>query len=133
MGASYVGGYIHFVWGTKFRIRYLNVRDDRKRVASEIRRIATEEGAIVIAVYAMMEHVHLLVKLPNRLAPSDFMGAVKRRSAYCMNQKEQVVRWQRGFGAFHTSEWQRNVVRNYILNQEEHHKLTKYHDALDED
>ncbi|NVK04791.1 MAG: transposase [Flavobacteriia bacterium] len=111
---------------------YLSVREDRKRVAHEIRQIANEEGALVIAVYVMIDHTHLLVKLPNSIAPSVFMGAVKRRSAFCMNQNEQVVRWQRGFGAFHLSEAQGIATRKYIVNQEEHHKLKQYEDFLDE-
>lgn len=130
MGASFVSGYIHFVWGTKFRMRFLNVREDRKRVATEIRRIATEEGAIVMAVYVMMDHTHLLVKLPNHISPSGFIGAVKRRSAFCMNLNELMVRWQRGFGAFHMNEAQGLAARKYIINQEEHHKLKKYEERL---
>lgn len=80
-------------------------------------------GGIAFEINGMEEHVHLLVKIPPTVAISDFLRDLKANSS--QKGKEFTnggFGWQRRFGAFTVSESQFEVVRNYIRNQEEHHK-----------
>ena len=54
---------------------------------------------------------------------SDFLRDLKSNSSKKGKElTNEKFAWQRRFGAFTVSESQFEVVRNYIRNQEEHHK-----------
>lgn len=89
--------------------------------------IATDIGVKPLAVYAMPEHVHLLVSMRATQTLSEVVGHVKRRSAKLFNETSNShVHWQRGYGAFSVSRDHVQTVINYILNQEEHHRRKNF-------
>lgn len=65
-----------------------------------------------------------------RLSPihnlSDLVQTLKTASTKWLKQKSPDFRnfsWQSGFGAFSVSKSQTDVVKEYIRNQKEHHKI----------
>ncbi len=63
--------------------------------------------------------------MPVTICISDFIGAVKANSSKWINEQHFVkgkFQWQEGYGAFSYARNQRDVVINYIINQEEHHR-----------
>ena len=80
-------------------------------------------GGTALEIGGVEDHVHLLVKLKPTARLSDFLRDLKSNSSTWA--KENGIRkfaWQRRYGAFTVSESQMNKIRNYIRNQEEHHK-----------
>lgn len=80
-------------------------------------------GGTAFEINGIEDHVHLLVKIPPTICVSDFLRDLKANSS--RKGKEFTngkFGWQRRYGAFSVSESQFDVVRNYIRNQEEHHK-----------
>lgn len=73
------------------------------------------------------DHVHVLTGFKPTLAISDLMRDIKRSSAIYINQKKIFpygFKWQEGYGAFTVGYKELDIVYNYILNQEDHHKKT---------
>ena len=80
-------------------------------------------GGIAFEINGMNDHVHLLVKAPPTVKFSDFLRDLKSNSSKKAKElTKSKFAWQRRYGAFTVSESQFEVVRNYIRNQEEHHK-----------
>ncbi len=71
----------------------------------------------------MADHVHLLVRLNQNLCLADFMKKLKANSSgWAARTNGKKFKWQEGYGAFSVSESQIERVRNYVRNQEQHHR-----------
>ena len=79
----------------------------------------------LLAIYAMPDHVHILVGLHPAQSISDFARIVKTNSSKWINERGFIpfrFEWQKGYGAFSYSKSQVSRVVRYIQNQEEHHR-----------
>ena len=78
------------------------------------------------------DHVHLLISLKSTHCLADFMRELKKASSMWVHQEIDIPQfsWQTGYGAFTVSPSSREGVRNYISNQEEHHRQYTYRDEL---
>ena len=117
--------YIHFVWSTKNRIQTLDTPELRKNVWQHIRENAVNKDIFVDFVNGHSEHCHCLVSLGVDQTTSKVMQLIKGESAFWFNKQKltkQKLEWQDEYFAVSVSESQIDVVRNYIKNQEEHHK-----------
>lgn len=79
----------------------------------------------LLSIGGMTDHIHALVSMHPKQAPSDLMYELKRSSSLWINENKFVVgkfSWQEGFGAFSYSQSQISRVSKYIENQETHHK-----------
>lgn len=86
-------------------------------------------GGTALEINGMAEHVHALAVLPPTVSVSDFMSKLKANSSsWAKAQTRGRFAWQRRYGAFTVSESQVERVRNYIRNQEEHHRKTTFED-----
>jgi REP element-mobilizing transposase RayT len=97
----------------------------RQAVFSKIAGIIKEAGDIPLIINGMPDHVHILVKMrsDNRLA--DLVRVVKSRTSRWIHETwpdRSCFQWQTGYGAFTVSFTHVEKVREYIANQEEHHK-----------
>lgn len=126
MSNTYTKCYIHLVWSTKHRERLISNKT-KPLVEKLIVGIAKDCSLIPIAVYAMPDHIHLLVAVPPTRSISDVVGHIKRRSSKIHNENQgQKLYWQRGFGAFSVSHLGLEKVIEYIKNQEEHHTKVNF-------
>ncbi len=73
----------------------------------------------------MDDHVHVLAKLRPDKAVSDVLRDLKANSSGWMKDVFPELKdfsWQNGYGAFTVSTSQIEKVKEYIANQEEHHR-----------
>lgn len=115
---------IHAVFAVKRRENVL-AKQRRNGLYQYISGIITAKGGKALAVGGWNDHVHILFGAPLIISISDFMSGIKASSSGWINEKGFVkgkFEWQAGYGAFSYSKGQRDVVINYIMNQEEHHK-----------
>lgn len=78
-----------------------------------------------IIVNGMPDHIHAFIGLRPAMAISDLVRDIKNNSSNFINDKKWIkgkFAWQQGYGAFSYSHSQIDIVYNYILNQESHHK-----------
>lgn len=119
----FVKVYIHFVWRTKNRIPFLNSKDLRIKVWNHIRENAKEKGIFVDFVSGY--HNHCLVSLRTDQTIQKVMQLIKWESSFWINKHqltEQKFDWQDEYFAVAVSESGIHWVRQYIKNQEVHHK-----------
>jgi REP element-mobilizing transposase RayT len=91
--------------------------------------IIEQQGHKLMIINGVQDHVHILISMDPKQAPSDLMFHLKRSSSLWINQNKLVsgkFSWQEGFGAFSLSKSQFPFVLNYIKNQQDHHKKTTF-------
>ncbi len=79
----------------------------------------------MLGIFAMHDHVHLLVGMKPNISISELVRDIKAGSSKHINDNNWLkghFNWQEGFGAFSYSKSQIDTVVKYIMNQEEHHK-----------
>ena len=79
----------------------------------------------------MPDHLHLLISMSPKQAPSDLMYHIKRSSSLWINRNMLSLgkfSWQEGFGAFSLGKSQLNEKIKYIENQQEHHKKKSFYE-----
>ena len=77
--------------------------------------------------------VHLLLAIPPKHAVSNIVRDIKICSTKWIKgvlPDSQSFAWQEGFGSFSVSTSQKDVVMQYIMNQEEHHKTRTFQEEF---
>jgi putative transposase len=87
-------------------------------------------GGVANAVGGTDDHVHILagLKATHRLA--DLVKDIKVASSKWVHDDigDELFAWQKGYGAFTVSPSNIERVRNYVLNQEQHHRKLTFKD-----
>jgi len=112
------------VWSTKNRIPFLNdaIRYD---VFNHIRENAKTKNIYIDFINGYTDHVHCLVSLNDDLSIGKIAQLIKGESSFWINQNNltsQKFAWQDEYLAIGISDDKLTIVRNYIANQEKHHK-----------
>lgn len=131
----YVSVYIHFVWSTKDRVPYLENKTTREAMWQHIRDNGKAKGIFIDFVNGHIDHCHCLVSLGTEQTISKLMQLIKGEAAFWFNKQhfiKEKLEWQDEYFAVSVSESALNIVRNYIKNQEEHHKKKTFQQEYDE-
>ena len=131
MAHTYSSLFFHVVWSTKDRMPIIKPLF-RKRLFDYMGAIIKNDKGFLISIGGMPDHVHLLIKVSTQCSISDLIRKVKANSSKFINQIYPEVKfgWQSGYGAFSVSSSRINMVQNYILNQEDHHKVHSFEDEF---
>lgn len=114
----------HIVFSTKNRKPYLKDDKFRDEVFAYMAGTIKNLGGFAIKIGGYHDHVHLLVRIPAKLAVSDLVGRFKASTSKHINETTDSALkfgWQDGYGAFTVSLSQKRNVYKYIENQIEHH------------
>ncbi len=132
---AFVKVYIHFTWSTKNRIPFLDSSELRKKAWEHIKENAKEKGIFIHTINGYQEHCHCLISLGPDQTISKIMQLIKGESSYWINKHnlcKQKFEWQDEYFALSVSESMVDKVREYIKNQEEHHKKKTYQEEYDQ-
>ena len=124
MANTYTQIYIQIVFAVSGRQNLIS-KENREELHKFISGIVTNRGQKLFAVFAMPDHVHLLVSISPAISISDLVRDIKAGSSKFINDKKWMIgkfNWQEGYGAFSYSKSSVDTVVKYILNQKEHHK-----------
>ncbi|CAM3912018.1 IS200/IS605 family transposase [Flavobacterium branchiophilum] len=124
MANTYSQIYIQIVFAVKGR-QNLIMKENREELHKFITGIVTNREQKLLSIFAMPDHVHILVGLKPNISISDLVRDIKAGSSKFINDSKWIngkFNWQEGFGAFSYSKSNLDNVIKYILNQEEHHK-----------
>jgi REP element-mobilizing transposase RayT len=136
----YLKVYIHFVWSTKNREPFLDTKEIRQMVWAHIKENARKKEIFIDYVSGHKDHCHCLVSLGVDQNIQKVMQLIKGESSFWINRNEKIkpllkgkkFEWQDAYFAVSVSESMIDRVRNYIKNQEEHHKKKTCQEEFDE-
>ena len=116
--------YIHAVWSTKERFPFLSTLELRKIMWDHIKCNAKKKDIYLDVVNGYAEHCHCLISLGVAQTVENVIKLIKGESSFWFNRgnfRPEKFEWQSEYYAAAVSESQIEAVRNYILNQEQHH------------
>ena len=121
---------VHIVFSTKHR-RKLIEKDWKEELHKYIGGIIKDLKAVPLAIGGIDDHIHLLVGLKSFHRPDYLIRDIKSGSTkWVKRNKRGLFAWQKGYAAFSVSPDRIDGVKNYVLNQEEHHKKESFVDEL---
>ena len=131
---SYVKIWIHCVWGTKNRVHFLN-KENKWEIIDHIRSNAKEKGIFLDHINGDKQHLHGLISLTAKQSIAEVIQLIKGESSFWIN-KNKIVKgdfhWADDYFAVSVGESQVASVRDYIKNQEEHHRRKTWEEECDE-
>lgn len=114
----------HIVFIPKYRRKeiYGKLRSD---IGQIIRQLCTYKGVEIIEAHAMPDHIHMLVRIPPKIAVSNFMGYLKGKSSLMIFERHANLKykygnrnfWAKGFFVT-TVGLDTKKVQQYIRDQE---------------
>jgi len=124
----YLKIWIHLIWTTKNREPVLQ-KEMRQRLFAHIRENAKAKGIYLDFINGYLEHVHTLLSLGSDQSIAKVAQLLKGESSHWANKENLVGRkleWQDEYIAVSVSGSMIDTAREYIKNQEEHHRTRSY-------
>ena len=118
----------HIVFSTKNRKAILT-DGFREEVFAYMAGTCEKLEGTAIKIGGFYDHVHLLVRIPAKIAIASFVGALKCNTSKHINEtsgKIEKFGWQDGYGAFTVSVSQKERVLRYIEAQMAHHRSQRF-------
>jgi REP element-mobilizing transposase RayT len=120
--------HIHLVFSTKNREPFIadSVRDSLHRYMATV---LQNFGCPPVLINSVADHVHILFELGRTVALSAAVEEVKKSSSKWIKTQGAefaAFAWQAGYGAFAVSESNVTPVREYIADQQEHHRKKSF-------
>ena len=131
---SWVRIWVHIVFTTKNREKNLN-KEIREKIFMHIKQNAKDKNILLDCINGYMEHVHCLISLNREHSISKLNQLIKGESSRWINMNNLVrnkFSWQDDYWAVSVSESHLNAVREYIDNQEEHHRAKPFSEEINE-
>jgi len=130
---SFINVYVHYVWSTHNRKPYLTneIRDD---VFKHILENARKKNIFIDFINGYIDHVHCLVSLGDALSIGEIAQLIKGESSFWINKNKLTkgkFSWQDEYLAVGVGDEKLKIVREYIANQEEHHKKVTFSQEYD--
>ena len=114
----------HFVFIPKYRRKeiYGKLRSD---IGQILRQLCAYKGVEIMEAHAMPDHIHMLVRIPPKIAVSNFMGYLKGKSSLMIFERHANLKykygnrnfWAKGFFVS-TVGLDTKKVQEYIRDQE---------------
>ncbi|HLO59524.1 MAG TPA: IS200/IS605 family transposase [Bacteroidales bacterium] len=128
MANTYTQINVHAIFSVKGRENLLN-SNMRNELYAYISGILKNEKNYSLAINGFSDHVHIFFELNPVISISDLINTIKTNSSKWVNEQKWFrgkFAWQTGYAAFSYSRSQRHNVIQYIVNQEQHHRLTSF-------
>jgi REP element-mobilizing transposase RayT len=132
MPKTYNAVWVHVVFSTKERKPFLKW-EIRNKICEVLKEQAKNRGIGVDTVNGMEDHLHVLIQIKPTQKVSDVVQWVKGFSSRWLNNEynwEPKFSWQEGYGVFSVSQNDIHQIRNYIYNQEAHHRNKTYAEEI---
>jgi putative transposase len=125
--------YLHIVFSTKGRRPFLADQGLRGEMHKYLGGACNNLHCPVLRVGGVADHVHILCRLGRTISVADFVKELKRDSSQWAKAQGPDLAdfyWQSGYGVFSVSPGHVDALRDYIANQEQHHRTESFQDEL---
>jgi putative transposase len=127
MPSTHLSLHYHIIFSTKERHEFI-ADEWRHRLHAFIGGCIKTLGGVPEAVGGTRDHIHILMGLRATHRLADVVKEIKVASSKWIHEElnHKLFSWQNGYGAFTVSVTQIDNVKNYILNQEIHHRKKSF-------
>jgi putative transposase len=124
--------YIHLVFSTKDRIPFLRDGKIRSELHKQLGGISKRLECPPLKVGGVEDHVHLLARFGRKITQADWVKELKRVSSLWIKDRFTLVdfEWQGGYADFSVSASNLDRVKQYIADQEKHHRKMTFQDEV---
>ena len=125
---------VHAVWGTKSRYPFLK-KGIRPAVQEHIKQNARLKQIFIDCINGFEDHIHVLLGLNAEMSIAKTIQLIKGESSFWMNKQKMTspsFEWADEYYAVSVSKSQLQNVRDYIANQEEHHRKKTFQEECEE-
>src|SRR5512133_2742260 len=123
MAHSFTQLYVHLVFSTKKR-EHTILPEIQTELYSYMGGILNNIECVPIQIGGITDHMHILTSLSKKITLIKMVEEVKRSSSKWLKTKSPGFAnfsWQIGYSAFTVGYSQVEMVKKYILNQQQHH------------
>ena len=125
---------IHYIWATKNTYPFIS-EELKPLLLSHIKENSITKGIFIDCLNCVEDHIHLLVSLSSDQTIEKVAMLIKGESSFWINKQKltkQKFEWQDEYIALSVSKSAIIKVRQYIGNQEEHHKKKTFMQEYEE-
>ncbi|MEX1027657.1 MAG: IS200/IS605 family transposase [Candidatus Paceibacterota bacterium] len=133
MSQSLTQIYVHLVFSTKHRELLLKDKNLREQMHAYLAGGCKNLDSASLIVGGVEDHVHILFRQSKNHALKTVVGELKRESSKWIKTQSprlSTFYWQKGYGAFSISPSHISALKQYIANQEEHHRKETFQDEF---
>jgi putative transposase len=131
---AYVRIWVHAVWGTKNRYPFLQ-NGIKQKIIEHIKSNARKKEIFIDSIDGHSDHLHALIGLNADMSIATVMNLIKGESSFWINKEKLTTpkfEWAAEYYAASVSDSILPIVRNYIRNQEEHHRKKSFEEECKE-
>ncbi len=133
MAGSFVANYCHMVFSTKNRVPQI---DDELRPRLFEYMGGTMRGldGVLLAAGGTADQVHLLVSMGKEGSIASTIRDIKSNSSGWIHEtfpERHEFAWQSGYGAFSVSHSRLDRVKEYLVNQRQHHRVKTFKEEFE--
>lgn len=124
MGQSLSKLYVHIVFRVKTTFQEIK-KEDRHELYAYIGSIVKQNDSIPIIINGMGDHIHILCVMSKNITLAKLVENIKSNSSRWIktnNNYYEKFAWQGGYSGFSVSASVHDKTKQYIENQEKHHK-----------
>ncbi|HET53621.1 MAG TPA: IS200/IS605 family transposase [Ignavibacteria bacterium] len=132
---SWIRIWIHLVFSTKNREPYFTSKEKREKIIEHIKSNAKKKDIWLEEINGHKEHIHCLISLGKEQSISKVSQLIKGESSKWINEEKLTKTkffWQDDYWAVSVSESHLEQVKEYIRNQEEHHRTKSFTEEVDD-
>ena len=122
--------YLHIIFHTKTESPNVEA-EDIPRLHEYIGALVNSTGSQILSVGGTGNHVHVLLMFSKTDTVAHIIEEMKRNSSRWLktvSPRYKNFAWQGGYAVFSVSQSVVDRTKQYVLNQEEHHKKVSFHD-----
>jgi REP element-mobilizing transposase RayT len=132
MAQTFTNLLYHCIFSTRDRQPQID-EELRPQLFAYVGGIVRAMDGVALTINRVADHLHLLLSLPPTVAIAEAMRVVKANSSKWVHEQwpeRASFAWQTGYGAFTVSQSQAGSVKQYIAEQEEHHKRMTFQEEF---
>jgi putative transposase len=125
---------VHIIFSTKLSKPFIT-QSIKNELYSYMASILKDCDCSPIIIGGIEDHVHVLCKLSKTRSMSSVIEDVKKKSSKWIKTRGIGYKnfyWQNGYGAFPIGESQVKTLKEYIQDQEEHHRKKSFKEEFRE-
>ena len=125
--------YVHLIFSTKSK-SILIKNDDKESLHSYMSGIFKNLSSPVIIINSVPDQFHILFKLSKNHTLAKVVEETKKQTSKWLktvSSSYMKFSWQNGYAAYSVSSSKLEAVKNYIKNQEEHHRKVSYKEEFE--